>query len=827
MALINASLLAGVVLAGLPVLLHLIMRAKPKRIEFPALQLLITRQTSNSRRMKLRQILLLLLRAIVILVAVLALTRPSLPAARYGLQWYEWLILAVVIAGTFGVYIWLTRRASVREPAEHLLREKRGRLRLLTLLGGIAAVLICVGVPWGLRVRGEMTGPRNPLAADIPVAAVFAFDNSLSMTYQHEGKSRLEQAGRIATEHLTDLPQGSRVAVVTTAPESDVVFQADLAGARSRINDLESTTVPRSLNSVIKDAIDEHVLDREQVQNDTGTGDLFSREIYVLTDFSEAPWHDPDESGIRDLLIQYDWLQLYLIDVGVSNPINVSLSQLRLDRQATVEGQSVSVSVTVVSTPAADPEATLEMYTLDKEGNEIAGGGGGSSARRSVSFEGSPPVAVFNVSGIRGRNFQSGFVRLSSPDPLPFDDIRYFTFGVTTVPRVLLVADRLVDSSYLLNAMQPLLLERQGIRKFDCKSITTAQLAREKLGDFDVVCVVNLQRPAPSVWADLHRFVDDGGALFITTGGERLMQALTWRTAEAEKLLPGLPISKLPFRPEPGQLTLVADDNPIVRSFAGDQAAKTALSHALFDICWTFDLPENSRVLMEFNDKTRRPALIERRVGSGRVLLFASAVDNLVNGGSQWNEGFVVDNWAFLMLVDEVMQYLTGAADEQRNFAVGDPVEIPIPAAERFSRYAVARPRLRLTEGTVPFDQPSALLTDVNEAGHYQFRSIDEGTRFFFRDFAVNDLDGESNLTAVTDEVLDQIFGSERYTRVTDPEQLDRAVNVGRLGVEVFPVLMGLLIVLFCSEHLMANFFYDEEPGPGEPGSSTKGSSTG
>ena len=117
MALINASLLAGVILAGLPVLLHLIMRAKPKRIEFPALQLLKTRQTSNSRRMKLRQILLLLLRAIVIVVAVLAMTRPSLPAARYGLQWYEWLILAVVIAGTFGIYTWLARRASAREPA--------------------------------------------------------------------------------------------------------------------------------------------------------------------------------------------------------------------------------------------------------------------------------------------------------------------------------------------------------------------------------------------------------------------------------------------------------------------------------------------------------------------------------------------------------------------------------------------------------------------------------------------------------------------------------------------------------------------------------------
>ncbi|MCP4785028.1 MAG: hypothetical protein GY878_15850 [Fuerstiella sp.] len=826
MALINASLLAGVILAGLPVLLHLIMRAKPRRIEFPALQLLKTRQTSNSRRMKLRQILLLLLRAILIVVAVLALTRPSLPAAGYGLKWYEWLILVVVVGGTLGIYAWLSKRAAAGERAEHLLREQRGRLRTFALLGGILAALICVGVPWGLRVQAEMTGPRNPLAADIPVAAVFAFDNSLSMTYQHEGQTRLELAEQMATEHLTDLPQGSRVAVVTSAPESDVVFQADLAGARSRINDLEPTRTPRSLNVVIRNAIEGHVLDREQVQIELGTGDLFSREIYLLTDLSEAAWHDPDESGLRDLLVQHDWLQVYLIDVSVTNPINISLSQLRLDRQATVEGQSVSVSVTVSSTAAADPAATLELFTLDKLGNEIVGGGGGSSARRRVSFEGSPPTAVFTVSGMKGREAQNGFVRLAAPDPMTFDDISYFTFGVSAVPRILLVSDRLIDSKYLLNALQPAVLERQGIRKFHCKAITTAQLPRQKLSNYDVICVVNLQRPDPSVWSDLYRFVDDGGALFVTTGGEKLIQAIDWRTADAEKLLPGLPISKLPFRQSPGQLTPVAENNPIVRSFSNDQDAKTALSYALFDLCWTFDLPENSRVLMEFNDKTRRPALIERRVGAGRAVLFASAVDNLVNGGSKWSEGFVVDNWAFLMLADEVMQYLTGAADEQRNFVVGDPVEITVPAADRFSRYAVARPRLRLTEGTLPFDEPSALLTDVDEAGHYQLRSIDEGNRFH-RDFAVNDVDEESNLTVVSEEVLDTILGSGRYSRVTDPEQLDRAVNVGRLGVEVFPVLMGLLIVLFCSEHLMANFFYDDEPASDVPGSATKGSSIG
>ena len=60
MSLINASLLFGMGLAALPVILHMIMRSKPKRIEFPALRLLKSRKVSNSRRMQLRHLLLLL-----------------------------------------------------------------------------------------------------------------------------------------------------------------------------------------------------------------------------------------------------------------------------------------------------------------------------------------------------------------------------------------------------------------------------------------------------------------------------------------------------------------------------------------------------------------------------------------------------------------------------------------------------------------------------------------------------------------------------------------------------------------------------------------------
>ena len=105
------------------------------------------------------------------------------------------------------------------------------------------------------------------------------------------------------------------------------------------------------------------------------------------------------------------------------------------------------------------------------------------------------------------------------------------------------------------------------------------------------------------------------------------------------------------------------------------------------------------------------------------------------------------------------------------------------------------------------------LLTDIDEAGHYQLRAADEGNSFSLG-FAANDIDRESNLTVMTDEDLTKLFGEGRFFKVSDPKELDRAVHLGRLGVEVFPVLMGLLVLLFCCEHLMANFFYDKELAP-------------
>ena len=57
---LRPGLLFGAAFALVPILLHLLMRTKPKKLIFPALRLIQNRRKNNVRRLKLRHLWLLL-----------------------------------------------------------------------------------------------------------------------------------------------------------------------------------------------------------------------------------------------------------------------------------------------------------------------------------------------------------------------------------------------------------------------------------------------------------------------------------------------------------------------------------------------------------------------------------------------------------------------------------------------------------------------------------------------------------------------------------------------------------------------------------------------
>jgi hypothetical protein len=65
----------------------------------------------------------------------------------------------------------------------------------------------------------------------------------------------------------------------------------------------------------------------------------------------------------------------------------------------------------------------------------------------------------------------------------------------------------------------------------------------------------------------------------------------------------------------------------------------------------------------------------------------------------------------------------------------------------------------------------------------------------------------------LTGDELNAMFGERRYGLARDPQQLARSVNAGRLGQEVFGVVLALLILVFVSEQVTATWFYQTDEG--------------
>ena len=270
MTLINPAILFGLALGAIPILLHFLMKAKPKKLMFPALRLIQQRRKTNSQRMRLKHFWLLAMRIGLIGLIVFALARPSLPPANYAFNLREWLTTASVIAIPVGVYWWFRRKWRTQSLAQQDLAHKKNMLRSGTIVGGLLAFVLLVGWPWQRRIAAEIKTPVSSAAMSLPAAAVFLFDTSASMDYRYESRSRLEVARTIAESHLNNIPSGSRIAVASTSTTREVVFQADLVSARSRMQDLKPTPTRFEFNDRLRDALELQTRDRERALAERG-----------------------------------------------------------------------------------------------------------------------------------------------------------------------------------------------------------------------------------------------------------------------------------------------------------------------------------------------------------------------------------------------------------------------------------------------------------------------------------------------------------------------------------------------------------------------------
>ena len=330
----------GSALVAVPIILHLIMRRKPKMLEFPALRFIQKRHDANQRRLKLRHLLLLLLRMAAIALLALALAAAERPLGRQH-------------AGKPGA----------------------------------------------------------------PVAAALVFDAAPRMAYRHENKTRLEVAREWGLSLLPEFPPESQLAVFDTRFGGGG-FAADRGVAKQRISRLETVTNSQPLARTVKDAVDLLV----------EKSDLPRKEIYVFTDFALAAWPGETAATLQDCLAKAPGVTIYLIDVGIKDPVDFSLGEVRLSHQvlANLGSLDIDSEVSCIGRGAIGPSSC--KWTTPS-----------GSRRPSPLPAGGSRQVDFHLEGLRTGTHR-GLVRIIGQDGLAADDTRYFTVAVKPPWRILIAA---------------------------------------------------------------------------------------------------------------------------------------------------------------------------------------------------------------------------------------------------------------------------------------------------------------------------------------------------------------------------------------------------
>lgn len=197
---------------------------------------------------------------------------------------------------------------------------------------------------------------------------------------------------------------------------------------------------------------------------------------------------------------------------------------------------------------------------------------------------------------------------------------------------------------------------------------------REKLTDYDVVLLLNVDSPPPEVARALGDFVAAGGGLFISVGDR--VDPDAWNLSMASVLPRKLRVIKTAV--EPGQsdadtraarLTQVALNHPVMVPFTG-RAREGLLStrfyrYALFE---GDAKGVETEVLGTMDDGA--PVFLASRREKGRIFVFCSTVDR------DWSD--LPIRTSFLPLMQRVAGWLTGTLDEREEVRakVGESVTL-------------------------------------------------------------------------------------------------------------------------------------------------------
>ncbi len=565
-------------------------------------------------------------------------------------------------------------------------------LLALRVLAILLLALLLSQPRWGGEASAALVLP--------PQATVVLLDNSLSMQLRDSQETRLQRAKTLAGRLLEGIaaPDSAVVLPLVTddADAKPPLLGADVTALWDQVRGISASHAAVDVAAAVQRAVE--ILQASAAPR---------RRLMLLTDLTVRGW---EGFRVSQLPRVPEDLTVHVIRLGSpERDANALIGGVRITEPPFIERTPLDVTV-LVRNHSDEPVRSLRVDLLlggETVGQQLADLSAGEEA--AVPFRIVAPEAGLHW----------GEVRLQG-DAFTEDD-RFYVALQTVAPARVLVVDgdpgtSLFDSEtfYLFSALQP--RGSLGPPLFHPKPLVWEGLEQERLSDYGVIVLCNVEALSPRVRQGLHQFVTDGGGLIFFAGHQ--VDATRYNNLFYGSDTPLLPVAlgEPVQQPEEAPVTLQPADNAheALAVFSGDAADMLTRSRFYRYFSVAEDEAVDADVLLSYADG--RPFLLERSLSRGRVLLFTSTADR------DWTD--LPTRIAYVPLVHSLVGYaaqLSRATQRPQVFLPG-PTAVHIQGAQEGGSLTILAPdgkellsRFVVREGVI-----EAPVTDYTVPGIYR-----------------------------------------------------------------------------------------------------------
>ena len=554
------------------------------------------------------------------------------------------------------------------------------------------------------------TGLEKWLGAGGRSSQVVLIDDSLSMGYATGDSPTFRRARETAASLLSAVrPQDRCTLVTTSSPKAPLLHEVE--GSRRDILSGAALGAPLTATHAAWPSVLEGV--DEVLRSCTYP----TRQLTIITDLRKAGW-DPGVSAVARRWSDQG-VRVRVVDVGGEEVANVALDSLTPMDRTILAGAETRWEAVVRNDTTRAMNGVKAVLRVDDRPTEVTLP---EIAPRQVVRV---PVSVrFPGSGPHDLSLQ-----------LPDDGLSGDNRRWASVPVKDSLLIRLVDGepssepfgSEVDYLAAPLSI---GVGEAEAWHVEVAQdtnFLAPKLDPADVLVLANVASPSAEQANELGRLVRGGMGLIIFTGAKvdaGLYNDFLYR--EDNRLLP-YPLKSLVDGEIHGLIVEPVRPSPIEKLL---ELKPTALERVPVRQIMTVDEKDEGgavRVLARWNDPSRSPAIVERIVGDGRVLLVTTTADRQ---GNDWPI-----EPSFVLAIREAVRGSARPTKMTNNVTAGEPMHRSVqsdqqvtnarltpPAGEPKPLSAVPRDEKPGDKGpTVEID-----VADTRQAGLYRI-AWDEG----------------------------------------------------------------------------------------------------